>query len=188
MLMNGFNTVRMLWSKIQQGFYFVMIVLGIGSTHYSIAAPPPAMSTSLAPSQYCGLATDLGFPTRGFNASTFGCSSKTVELPPVKPGKLPNNVAFHVTTDPAGALVHIRVVANVNDAEAAPLAASELSRVAVAVGRQLLGGVVPPDMVATIRQASTKSWTRDPWTVQVTTSRWSTGRGYDTKVTFAPLR
>lgn len=154
----------------------------------STAAAARGMGGELPPATYCALAEDIGYRTGGFRAESFGCVARR-QVSKAAQGGLANDVAFDVAVRPGAAHIdRVTVVANVNDRRQADAAASELARVALAVGRKLMGGIVPANMVATIQQAGDDGWTFEGWRVEVRTTRWPTGRGYDTRVTFAPAR
>lgn len=147
-----------------------------------------AMSTKSHPKTFCDLASELGYPSRGFKDSTGGCASNMIDVTSTAGSNgLKNNLAFYASSefDDIAKLMRVSMILNVNYTGEKKAAAAELARVAGAVAVKILGSE-PQGFKAVIQKAGTQKWRSGEWIAMVETTRWPTGLGFDTKVSFKP--
>lgn len=151
------------------------------------------MSSKLHPMNYCDLAADVGYLTRGYkvqSAPSGGCSSQYIDVTP-KPGKngLTNNLAYYVFGDvkDVSKLYRISLVLNVNNEVETGLANQELIRIAKTVSGKIFRADTI-DLADAINTGKSETWTIGEWMVQVKHSVWPTGLGHDVAVYFFPLQ
>lgn len=144
------------------------------------------MSVDAHPRDFCDLAKDVGYPSRGYKESTGGCASNMIEVTNLPGGNgLKNNLAFYSMGEYGNSskLQRASLILNVNNTAQKDKAQAELNRVASAVASKIFGKV-PNGLKETILKARTKSWTEGEWSIEVKTTVWPTGQGQDTTVYF----
>lgn len=163
------------------------VTFAIVATPLAIAQQTPLSPTS-HPRTFCDLASDLGYPSRGYKDHTGGCASNMIDVTPTAGSNgLNNNLAFYSMgdTDQPGRLQRVSVILNVNNTREKAKAHAELTRVASAVATKILGKP-PVELASILRQGGSRTWDSGAWTVEVKTSAWPTGLGQDTVVYFRP--
>lgn len=153
----------------------------------SFSAIASDLSTSRNTRDFCSLANEFGYQTKGFKASSEGCGTPMVEIS--KPGRngLGNNLAYYATgkTKNPEVLDFVSFILNVNNVQQKIAAQKELFRVSSKVGINILGKL-PSDFEKVVINGKSKSWVENNWEIQVTTTKWTTGQGQDTRIVFSP--
>jgi hypothetical protein len=168
-------------------FRLTALVLAFGASPPATAQQTP-LSPASHPRTFCELASDLGYPSRGYKDHTGGCASNMIEVTPTRGSNgLNNNLAFYSMgeTDSPGKLQRVSLILNVNNTREKAKAHAELARVASGVAAKILGKA-PTELASILRQGGSRTWDSGAWTVEVKTSVWPTGLGQDTTVYFRP--
>jgi hypothetical protein len=168
--------------SIQHALTLAIFAVATGTVH---AVP---MSPKSHPSEFCELAAELGYPSRGFKEHTGACASNMTDVSR-SPGRngLNNNLAFYSMGMPNNSkrLQRVSLILNVNNVRDKTKAHSELARVARSVATKILGEE-SPQLGQVIQSAGSKAWQVGQWSVEVKTDAWTTGLGYDISVYFRP--
>lgn len=163
------------------------LILAFGATPPADAQQTPLSPTS-HPRTFCELASDLGYPSRGYKDHTGGCASNMIDVTPTAGSNgLNNNLAFYSMgdTDRPGKLQRVSLILNVNNTREKAKAQVELARVASGVATKILGKP-PAELASVLRQGGSRTWDSGAWAVEVKTTVWPTGLGQDTTVYFRP--
>lgn len=138
---------------------------------------------------FCALANELGYKTRGYKASSGGCATDMVEISPPGKNGLGNNLAYYATGESAdpSKLDYVSFILNVNNTSKKKNSYEELYRVSSKVGESIFGKL-PSDFKIIIINGKSKSWKENDWEIKVNTSIWPTGLGQDTRIIFEPIK
>lgn len=145
------------------------------------------LSTSRNTREFCNLAEEFGYKSKGYKSSSGGCGTQMVEIS--KPGKngLGNNLAYYSngTLENPEKLDYLSFILNVNNIKDKESAQKELSLVSSKVGLKILGKM-PNDFEKIVIDGKSKSWIENGWEIKVQTTVWPTGQGQDTRILFSP--
>lgn len=136
-----------------------------------------------APSEVCNFLKEAGLATGGWKNDydqEFGCMSKYKEIGSAFP--LANNLAFYAEGK-ISSVVQVYLKLNVNNQTSASSAHQELLKDASALSLKATGQQLPQKLKDAITKGRNSSQTVGNATVDIVREDWSTGSGYDVKVT-----
>ena len=174
---------------IRMDFSGARLALGLWAAAQGTGALAAGLAANQHPKEYCELAAEAGYPSRGYKAHTGGCSSAMRELS-AQEGRngMANNLAFYAmgTVGQPSKLQRVSLILNVNNEAQTRPARRELSRVSQAVALKLLGQV-PPGLEAAVLEGKSRQLGRiSGWSVEVVSTPWPTKLGHDINVRFLP--
>lgn len=174
--------------NLMKKIILLLIFLFVGFGAFAKQMNNAPISSRLHPSEYCDIAKEFGYPSRGYKVHFGGCISEMIAVTPTSGRNgLKNSLYYQVVgilNDPA-VLSYISFKLYLNNDKEGSAALEEFNRVVRGIGNKIFGRI-PDEISSSIIRRKNKKWTIIDWDVEVKSQVWATGLGSDVSLILRP--